>query len=453
MAIEDYPEHEFADRLSEYISFSEPIDSIEHLFGREEELKTIKRALFVPGRHVFIFGDRGVGKSSLAATAASQYQSVDAPYIDIGCGTETTLFTVVANIVYKAFEIDRIFEKSKTTRKSISFRGLSLGGSSTSKVKDIKGQIDDIVDAVEFLRLVADHHSESPIVVIDEFDRINSKEERARFADLIKILGDKRIHLKFIFTGVAKSLDELIGAHASAIRQIQAVEVPRLSINARWDVLRHAARAFGLTVDHEVEVRVAMVSDGFPYYLKVMGHALLWKVYDIPEVVHEITWDHYVASIPDAINTVDFELKEAYETAVLNRSSDYEEVLWGTADTEWLDRTVDSMYWSYCWVSEKLNRNEILTKKQFSSRLQNLRKKEYGEIITPRTKRGMYTYKEKIFRGFVRLQAEAHGITLSGEALENREIESARAPISVRTGYHASTIPKGVKFEREKKKP
>ena len=172
MALPNLSEHEFAGRLSEYISFSEPIDSIEHLFGREEELVTIKRALFVPGRHVFIFGDRGVGKSSLAATAATQYQSVDAPYIDIGCGTETTMFTVVANIVYKAFDIDRIFEKSKTTKKGISFRGLSLGGATTAKVKDIKAQIDDIVDAVEFIRLVADHHSESPIVVIERAFRI-----------------------------------------------------------------------------------------------------------------------------------------------------------------------------------------------------------------------------------------------------------------------------------------
>ncbi len=124
MAIKDYDQHRFANRLGKYLSVSEPIDSIEHLFGREKELKIIERALFVPGRHVFIFGDRGVGKSSLAATAASQYQSSDAPYIDIACGPDTTLFTVVANIVYKAFNIDRMHNNNTTQRKGFSFRGL-----------------------------------------------------------------------------------------------------------------------------------------------------------------------------------------------------------------------------------------------------------------------------------------------------------------------------------------
>lgn len=105
-------------------------------------------------------------------------------------------------------------------------------------------------------------------------------------------------------------------------------------------------------------------------------------------------------------------------------------------------------------VSQKLGRHNILNQEKFSSRVQSLKKETYGEVLVSRTRRGMYTFREKMFRGFVRLQAEANGITLSGEAIENRESESARAPVSVRTGYHASKIPPGVKFTRETdKKP
>lgn len=67
--------HVFANRLNELVSPSQPIQSIEHLYGRSHELDQIDKALYAPGRHVFIYGDRGVGKSSLAAAAARPSKS------------------------------------------------------------------------------------------------------------------------------------------------------------------------------------------------------------------------------------------------------------------------------------------------------------------------------------------------------------------------------------------
>lgn len=80
MAIEGFDKHQFGKRLNEVLFASQPIQSIEHLFGREHELDRIEKALFAQGRHIFIYGDRGVGKSSLAATAANQYQHSSANY-------------------------------------------------------------------------------------------------------------------------------------------------------------------------------------------------------------------------------------------------------------------------------------------------------------------------------------------------------------------------------------
>ena len=64
--------HAFGERLNELVSPAQPIQSIENLQGRTKELARIEKALFAPGRHIFIYGDRGVGKSSLAAAAANQ---------------------------------------------------------------------------------------------------------------------------------------------------------------------------------------------------------------------------------------------------------------------------------------------------------------------------------------------------------------------------------------------
>ncbi|VAW77177.1 hypothetical protein MNBD_GAMMA12-1544, partial [hydrothermal vent metagenome] len=71
MAISGYDYHTFGEKLNTLVFPSQPVHSEEYLFGRQKELERIKKALLASGRHAFIFGDRGVGKSSLAATAAS----------------------------------------------------------------------------------------------------------------------------------------------------------------------------------------------------------------------------------------------------------------------------------------------------------------------------------------------------------------------------------------------
>ena len=70
MAIHGYTKDEFGEKLATVVNAATPIRSIQHLKGRQQQLQEIERALYAPGRHIFIYGDRGVGKSSLAATAA-----------------------------------------------------------------------------------------------------------------------------------------------------------------------------------------------------------------------------------------------------------------------------------------------------------------------------------------------------------------------------------------------
>jgi MoxR-like ATPase len=86
--------------LQEHLRPSSPIESFEHLYGRERQLEQIKQAMFSPGRHVFIYGDRGVGKTSLARTAAFEHHPTDhGEPIAVACGTGTTFITLMGDIV------------------------------------------------------------------------------------------------------------------------------------------------------------------------------------------------------------------------------------------------------------------------------------------------------------------------------------------------------------------
>ena len=223
----------FGEKLHELLSPARPIQSVEHLQGREKELDKIEKSLFAHGRHIFIYGDRGVGKSSLAAAAANQCQSSDAPYIDVSCAPDSTLKSIVANIAYMALDASRLRKTKVTATSGFEYRFLKIGGSKETTSADLHSEIHTLLDAVEVLREVSTIHSSRPIVVLDEFDRMKDKSEAHLFADLVKQLGDKKVNVTFLFTGVGKTLEEMLGAHPSAIRQLETIELPKLSWTAR----------------------------------------------------------------------------------------------------------------------------------------------------------------------------------------------------------------------------
>ncbi|WP_444906191.1 ATP-binding protein [Microbulbifer sp. SSSA008] len=450
MAIEGYDSHLFGKKLAQLVFPAQPIHSVEHLFGRESELRRIEESLYASGRHVFIYGDRGVGKSSLAATAANQYQSSDSEYIDVSCSPDATFSDVIVNIAYQAISASRLSKKTIKEKAGVKFKFLSLEHAQDITLKDLHGEIKSLLDAVEILREVSLIHSEYPVVVIDEFDRMESDEERSLFADLLKHLGDKRVAIKFIFTGVASTIDALLGAHQSAIRQLETIELPKLSWDARWGIVTDAANAFNIEIAGDILVRIAAVSDGYPYYVHLITEKLMWHIFWTKDNVNTVTKEHYHAAIKDSIQSISAELKRPYEKAISQRTGDYEEVLWSTADSEWLHRYVKDMYSSYEYIMKQFSDKEAMSSTKYGTRIRKLKNECCGEILVPDPKKkGMYSYREKMLRGYVRMQAEAHGIELIGEQVETKSIQHVTVRAS--SGYHQPSVPRGVYFDRERK--
>lgn len=442
--------NDFGVKLNRLVSPAKPIQAVEQLEGRTKELARIEEALFAEGRHVFIYGDRGVGKSSLAAAAANQCQSSDASYIDVSCSADATFKSIVANIGYQAISASRL-RKTKTSKNlGIEYRFLKLGLSSETTVHNLHEEIHSVADAGEVLREAAAIHSERPIVVLDEFDRLSSEADKVLFADLLKYVGDKKIGITFFFTGVGTTLEKLLGGHPSAIRQLETIELPKLSWDARWDIARKAANAFGLELDEQTCVRLAAVSDGYPYYVHLLTEKLMWHVYKARTVVTTIEREHYVAALHDAIERINAELRRPYDMAVSQRTEDFEEVLWATADSDYLDRTGDDFFTSYQYVMKQRDpfSTRTLNGTAFKAIIQKLKSAPCGEVLVNSrfNRRGWYSYREPVLRGYVRMQAEAHGIELIGETPAVKELRHA----SGRTGYYGPSVPRGVHLGRRR---
>lgn len=452
MSIQGYTAEDrdqFGKRLNQRVFPAHPIDRIEHLHGREKELDRIEKALFADGRNVFVYGDRGVGKSSLAATAAAQYQSADAAPIDICCSPNSTFSSLIANVAYQATKVSRLRSTTTNTSTGLTTRFFQVEDGVTQANRNLHDEIRSVTDAVEVLREAAQIHSEKPIVVLDEFDRIADPSERTQFADLLKQLGDKRIPIKLIITGVGSSLEELLGAHGSAIRQLETIELPRLGWEGRWDIIRSVAKAFGLFINRDEEVRIAAVSDGYPYYVHLVMEKLMWHLFEEPYVVTEVLKAHYQCAIRDAVASVAAELKRPYEMAIKQRSGDYEEVLWATADSESSHRYPSEMYSSYEFIMKQVSGKIPLDSEKFKNRIRSLKKNSCGAILVPDPEiRGVYTYREKMLRGYVRMQAEANGVQLIGE--EASATDKQYMHVRVSSGYRTSSIPNGVHLGRKR---
>jgi len=452
MAIHGYAEENFAQKLDLVLSASGPIRSEERLFGREKELDRIKKALYISGRHVFIYGDRGVGKSSLAATAANRYQSSDSEYIDIGCGPDSTLFSIVSNIAYQAINATKLNKSKISTTVGVDAKFFRMTKTSEITRNDLLAEMRTLSDAVELLKEVSALHSEKPIVVLDEFDRISDQSQRELFADLLKHIGDKKIGIKFIFTGVAKTLGEILGAHHSAIRQLETVELTRLSWEGRWDIIRAAIAEFGLTMDREVEIRIAAVSDGFPFYVHLLTEKILWSVFEDAEALTDIDMDHYQIGLRSAIGSIDAELRRPYDTVMNCRGDDLEEILWSTADSEYLDRYLKDMYESFRYVIKQRPDRSLIDYQKFCTQIRSLKAKKFDEILVSDPNRpGLYSYREKMLRGYVRMQAEANGVKLAGEAVDNKTSQVMHVSASAGRGYHGSKPPPGVNINKARR--
>lgn len=417
MALIGYDEAGLSSRLNELLSPSDPIRSAENLKGREKSLLEIRRNLNVKGRHVFIYGDRGVGKTSLAQTAAIEFHPSFNNPIRVACSQGESFEAVVSSIA------KRIYAEFKANKKLEAGISISLPFISASLKASIENgeqpTIGNLNDAVDVLAYVSACHGKTPAIVVDEFDRLERFEDKTKFAELVKQISDQEVDVKLIFCGIGESMHDLLGAHYSAGRAITPIHLDRLDAGSLWQIVETSANGLGLEVDRETVLRIGLLSDGFPYFVHLVCEQMYWSAFEDQATVKRISPEHFGAGVDKAVEHALSLLEEAYDKATKKYSDDYEEVLWALVDRPTLSRQASKVYSeSYLPMMEKRNskleekrRRVVLTDRQFISRLNNLKGDRHGNIIKG-TGAGWYQFRENMIRGYVKLRARNQGIDL-----------------------------------------
>lgn len=264
-------------------------------------------------------------------------------------------------------------------------------------------------DAVRVVQFITERLSGKPVFVIDEFDLVCSADVQRDFAHLVKQVSDKGVDVCFIFCGIAESADALMAAHGSADRYFHAVDLGKLPWEARFEIVTSAADSLGIEVDDSTVVRIAMICDGFPYYIHFISEKLFWQVYDAKNS-GVVTPELFDKAMELAAGAMDMKLRGPYEKATQKYNDTYSSILFSVADGHELKKRSSAVFDTYIEIMKQLSL-EPLSRDQFNARMNRLKGEAHGQILSG-TRQGWYEFTEKMIRGFVRLKAEQAGVFL-----------------------------------------
>jgi len=415
MTIENVSENQFREIIRRHFTPGRAISSSEYLRGREAKLRQIDRAFNSEGKHIFVHGDRGVGKTSLARTAAFIHSSSERAPATIECEKHVTAYQLLRDIAVKCVPAAD-FANQTNTKKTVKAGFPLLSGEVVEEVR--RGHIPElksINDALSVIGYLASINAKKPVIVIDEFDVIADDVTRHTFASFIKHVSDQEVGIRFIVCGIGDSLDEMIGAHQSTGRYLMPIPLERLPHDARWEIISSAASEMGVVIDDNSLIRTGQVSDGFPYYVHLIGEKLFWALSDDDEPVKQSSPDHFEVALREASTEAEPSLKNAYERATQKYTNDYQQVLWAVADDSSMRRQVKDIYDSYKRLMDRHYRDkEVMDLTKFYNRMNALKTERHGSIIRT-TGAGWFEFRENRLRGYVRLVAQRHGVDLEPE--------------------------------------
>lgn len=304
MAEDEQRWSDLAIRAGSVFTPTSPIDVRTLFAGREEQVRLIVDVINQKGQHAMLYGERGVGKTSLAnilpAFLKNPTGTVLAPRIN--CDSTDTFDSVWR----------KIFEQIELTRKG---HALGFEASAQTSIFNLAQSYGDIVFTPDSVRRALTILGEQalPIFIVDEFDRLSAEPRRA-FADTIKTLSDHSVRATVILVGVADSVEQLIEEHRSVERALVQVRMPRMSSEEIERIVSTGSEQLGMTIAALATSRIAKLSQGLPHYAHLLGLYAARAALDSQRL--EITEADVAVAVKRAINGAQQSVRSAYDYAV-----------------------------------------------------------------------------------------------------------------------------------------
>lgn len=276
-----------------------PIDARDLFAGRAAQLQTLLDVVSQRGQHAVVFGERGVGKTSLV-NVLPEFIPDAGPILTASCNCDST--DTYATVWRKLFRrIPVVLEEHTMGLRP------AVTTSVVSVAEDLPAELtpDVVVQA-----LVESGQQGELVVLIDEFDRLPAGIDTRLFADTIKVLSDYAAPVTVILVGVADSVDQLIAGHQSVERALVQVPMPRMSDEEIREIVLTRLPKLNLTINAKALKQLSTLARGLPHYAHLLG--LYAARTALAEGAKEISSAHLLAAVREAIGNASQSIRSLY---------------------------------------------------------------------------------------------------------------------------------------------
>lgn len=388
------------------------INELSMFAGRRDVIRRLQDISNERGRNAIIFGEKGVGKTSLAAVF---HKDLNVVHPASGVQTRTVVCIHINADTKDSF--DSLWRKV--------FRRIQRPNSFLTADLDYTGPIEPDHVALELDRFKP---NELPIVIIDEYDRIEDVECRILNTDVIKALTLCKSNPTVVFVGVAENIVQLVHDHKSlAGRNLVQIPMTRMARDEVKEVITTRIKRLGMEISEDALWRIAYFSAGLPAYAHSLG-----KFSALLAISHrrlKIDEGTVLEAMHECIADVDYTVVEAYTRAterIYNKDNLFRQVLAACA----LAETNDLGQFTAISVEAPLSAitGELMKVPSFAFHLNEMSSPERGNVLRKTGARRTYKYQfsEAAMQPFVVMKSLADDV-IRTETVDRFRVSRQRA--------------------------
>jgi len=329
-------------------------------------------AVFERSRHVALFGERGVGKTSIANVFWRRFGGLKTV---IAARVQADPSDTFSSLWNKA--IDEFVSVAKST-----------GSYELAPVSnEVSMENPDMVRR----ELQKCKLNSTPIIIIDEFDKLQDETARLLTANVIKYLYDYSVHVTVILVGVSEDVSGLVRDHESIDRALSQIRLNRMSEKELNGVIDKRLARTPVKISGDARWTIVTLSRGLPYFTQMLGKHAATNAVRSRRLT--ITVDDVDTAMSKFIEDSEHKLAEAYHQATDSNQKDalFREVLLACA----VSKTDPSGFFTPTEIIDPLS-SIVGAKKRhahFQRHLTEFLSPKRGKILVRRGTRRQYRFR------------------------------------------------------------
>ena len=294
-------------RVNQVFTPATPVSEEELFAGRADQVKKAIDTINQRGQHAVVYGERGVGKTSLAIVLSSRLVSLSgkkalAPRVNCD-GTDD-----YSSLWRKVFAQTDLIAAERAAgflpmpRETVQTAAHALPPDHAVTPEHVRSLLTRMA------------HGRALLVIFDEFDRLTDRSTRRTMADTIKALSDHAVPATIVIVGVADTVGELIAEHESINRSLIQIPMPRMEMDELLELLDKGTNKLGMYFGARARHRIAALSQGLPPYTHRLAlHATTSAIRNRRRTIAD---DDIECAIKDAVDNAQQSLRDDYRKAV-----------------------------------------------------------------------------------------------------------------------------------------